>query len=151
MESKVAAADQAEKNSRPRRDNHLRPHSRGGSGIGSGSGINQKAILANMFETIAREIVFEEGGVTRMKILVKKEHLKQVVDAMRSNGCKTIYVGNNVQYSSPSSVSSLEQRLNFMRKRQLSRSSQITKRVSSRERNPITSWKPALQSIPEEL
>lgn len=140
MEGKVAYQ---EKNSWPRREGYLRT-SRGGT--------NQKAIVANIVEAIARvnnghgEIVCEsyENGVTRMKILVKKEHLKQVmIEAMRSNG-------ESLCTARPSScTSTLEQRLNAMRKRHLSRASQIAKRVGRQQTR--SSWKPALHSIPEEL
>lgn len=72
----------------------------------------------------------EEGGtVTRMKILVRKQDLKQALEVMR--GAK------NITKQSAMPGMSLEQRLNLMRKRQMLRASR---------RN----WRPVLQSIPEE-
>uniref|UniRef100_M1BLP9 Uncharacterized protein n=1 Tax=Solanum tuberosum TaxID=4113 RepID=M1BLP9_SOLTU len=74
-----------------------------------------------------------------MKIVVKKEDLKQIVEAL-GNGNNTMNENRSSQISS-----SLEQRLNFMRKRQLIRkANQIKLRNNS-------SWIPMLQSIPEEF
>ncbi|KAK4740381.1 hypothetical protein R3W88_004078 [Solanum pinnatisectum] len=74
-----------------------------------------------------------------MKIVVKKEDLKQIVEALG--------IGNNNMNENRSSQisSSLEQRMNFMRKKQLIRkANQIKLRNNS-------SWMPMLQSIPEEF
>ncbi|KAI3446290.1 hypothetical protein Pfo_002955 [Paulownia fortunei] len=78
-----------------------------------------------------------DGG--RMKILVKKEDLKQVLEAI-SDGRSW---GRRASASPP--AVSLEQRLNLMRRRQILRAAN---QVKGRSRG---SWRPALQSIPEEL
>lgn len=125
-------------------------------------GRNQKAGVtrSNILDAIARvnkgtgEIVCEtdelSGGAVRMKIRVKKEDLKQVLEAMRDDGKSINYMNHRHQYSSSpaaslSSSSSLEQRLILLRKRQLTRTAQI------RIRQRGSAWTPALQSIPEEL
>lgn len=124
-------------------------------------GRNQKAGVtrSNILDAIARvnkgpgEIVCEtdelSGGAVRMKIRVKKEDLKQVLDAMRDDGKSINYINHRHQYSSSPaaslSSSSLEQRLILLRKRQLMRTAQI------RIRQRGSAWTPALQSIPEEL
>lgn len=80
--------------------------------------------------------------VRRMKIVVKKEDLKQVLEAL------AVADGNINDYCNKEkgtnqllpSVSSLEQRLNFMRKRQQSR----------RANQLNSSWRPVLKGIPEE-
>ncbi|KAM7479476.1 hypothetical protein LguiA_027689 [Lonicera macranthoides] len=74
----------------------------------------------------------EEGGVTRMKILVRKQDLKQALEVMR--GAK------NIGRQSATPCLSLEQRLNLMRRRQMLRA----------KASQTRSWRPVLQSIPEE-
>lgn len=124
-------------------------------------GRNQKTGVtrSNILDAIARvnkgtgEIVCEtdelSGGAVRMKIRVKKEDLKQVLEAMRDDGKSINYINHRHQYSSSPaaslSSSSLEQRLILLRKRQLMRTAQI------RIRQRGSAWTPALQSIPEEL
>ncbi|PQQ14467.1 hypothetical protein Pyn_20096 [Prunus yedoensis var. nudiflora] len=80
----------------------------------------------------------QEDGVVRMKILVRRQDLKQVLEL--TNG------GINSQASvvRPSSLC-VEQRLSLLRKKHLLRASLAAKR--SRQ----SSWRPALQSIPEEI
>nr|KYP69202.1 hypothetical protein KK1_008389 [Cajanus cajan] len=67
----------------------------------------------------------EGGGVVRVKIVVRKSELKQLVEVM--NGVK-----------STMSVSSVEQRLNLLWKKKYSNG------------NHHKCWSPVLQSIPEE-
>lgn len=105
------------------------------------SGRNQKAAASSVLEAIAQfsggETTAAEDG--RMKILVKKEDLKQVLEAIRDG--RSLGRRNS---ASPPSVS-LEQRLNLLRRRQILRAANQAKGRSRR------SWRPALQSIPEEL
>ncbi|KAL9141727.1 hypothetical protein ABFS82_14G123100 [Erythranthe guttata] len=101
-----------------------------------GGGRNQ---TANILEAIAQ---LSGGGgqqpPTRMKILVKKEDLKQVMDAIR-DGCGV------VRRPPPSGgAGSLEQRLNWMRRRQ------IMRQMKAAGKSRLGSWRPVLQSIPEE-
>ncbi|MCD7466210.1 hypothetical protein HAX54_002662 [Datura stramonium] len=106
---------------------------------------SQKAnMMSNILDAIAqvnnnRDFSSQEntGEVVRMKIRGEKEDLKQVLEALGN--------GNNVNENRSQISSSLEQRLNFMRKRQLIRkANQIKLRNNS-------SWMPVLQSIPEEF
>lgn len=72
----------------------------------------------------------EVGGVVRMKIVVRKSELKQLVEVM-NGGVK-----------SKMSVScSVEQRLNLLRKK---------KYLSRANGNHQKCWSPVLQSIPED-
>ncbi|KAL9317044.1 hypothetical protein ACSQ67_013561 [Phaseolus vulgaris] len=71
----------------------------------------------------------EGGGVVRVKIVVRKSELKQVVEMM--SGMKSTMLLE----------SSVEQRLKLLLKR---------KHVSTTNRNGHTCWTPVLQSIPEE-
>ncbi|KAL0348522.1 UNVERIFIED_CONTAM: hypothetical protein Sangu_1080000 [Sesamum angustifolium] len=73
-----------------------------------------------------------ENGL-RMKIVVKKEDLKQVVEAIRMRECR-----GGVRRAP--AATSLEQRLNWMRRRQIMRG-----------RSRVGPWRPVLQSIPEEV
>ncbi|KAJ0009858.1 hypothetical protein Pint_34233 [Pistacia integerrima] len=78
-----------------------------------------------------------EDGVKRMKIVVKKEDLKQMIDAMR--GCeKNVYRPS----ISPSSPLVAEKRLNLLNRRHLLRASKESRRRT---------WRPALHSIAEEI
>ncbi|KAG8368054.1 hypothetical protein BUALT_Bualt15G0005500 [Buddleja alternifolia] len=107
----------------------------------SRAGRNQKAVSSNILEAIAQfsggEAVPTEGG--RMKIVVKKEDLKHVLEAI--GGSRS--AGRRVSASPPGV--SLEQRLNFMRRRHILRAAS---QVKGRSHGP---WRPVLQSIPEEL
>ncbi|KAI3980584.1 hypothetical protein MKX01_025149 [Papaver californicum] len=80
----------------------------------------------------------DENGVVRMKILVKKQDLKQMLEMM-DNG-KESSSNNNTQQQSSSL--SLEQRLHIMRRKH-------QRRVEQAKGRRI--WQPALQSIPEDL
>lgn len=105
---------------------------------------SQKAnVMSNILDAIAKDFSSQEKGeVVRMKIVVKKEDLKQVLEALRDGN-----INENRSQISPSQVAvlSLEQRLNFMRKRQ-----QIRKANQIKLRNN-SSWMPVLQSIPEDF
>lgn len=98
-------------------------------------------------------------GVVRMKILVKKKDLKQMLEAIRASDDHDHDHGNsninNISRphnqppfpSSSDSLSSVEQRLNFLRKKHLLRARGIKETARTRR----CSWIPALQSIPEEF
>ncbi|XP_023511743.1 uncharacterized protein LOC111776510 [Cucurbita pepo subsp. pepo] len=73
----------------------------------------------------------EEDGVVRIKMVVKKTDLAQVLEAMAGGGG-----GGGV---APASVS-VEQRLAIMRRKQFLRA-----------KLAAATWSPALQSIPEEI
>ncbi|GMH17847.1 hypothetical protein Nepgr_019688 [Nepenthes gracilis] len=73
-----------------------------------------------------------EHGAVRMKIVVRKQDLKQILEAVR-----------NCVSSSPSSLS-LDQRL-FLMRRRIAGGKDNQGKGSRR-----SSWRPALQSIPEE-
>ncbi|TMX00810.1 hypothetical protein EJD97_000120 [Solanum chilense] len=108
---------------------------------------SQKAnnMMSNILDAIAKvnksrdfSSQVNEGEVVRMKIVVKKEDLKQIVEALGNGNTMNENISNQIS-------SSLEQRMNFMRKRQLIRkANQIKMRNNS-------SWMPMLQSIPEEF
>lgn len=72
----------------------------------------------------------EENGVVRIKMVVKKTDLAQVLEAMGSDGGRG-------EGAAPASVS-VEQRLALMRRKQLLRA-----------KLAAATWSPALQSIPE--
>ncbi|MBA0799297.1 hypothetical protein Gohar_009823 [Gossypium harknessii] len=81
-----------------------------------------------------------ENGALRVKIVVKKQDLRQMLGIINGGTGKN---NNNYYYqSSPPSIS-VEERLNLLRKKQLLRSNAIKKK--SRH-----CWSPELQSIPEE-
>ncbi|OMO65738.1 hypothetical protein CCACVL1_21417 [Corchorus capsularis] len=99
---------------------------------------NQKILRSNLLEAIAQannagNVVSQigEDGVLRMKIMVKKQDLKQMLGLIN---------GGTANHQSPSS--SVEERLNMLRRKHLLRSNAVKK---SRR-----SWSPQLQSIPEE-
>ncbi|MBA0854684.1 hypothetical protein Goshw_003656 [Gossypium schwendimanii] len=81
-----------------------------------------------------------ENGALRVKIVVKKQDLRQMLGIINGGTGKN----NNYYYyqSSPPSIS-VEEHLNLLRKKQLLRSNAIKKK--SRH-----CWCPELQSIPEE-
>ncbi|MCL7028239.1 hypothetical protein MKW94_024665 [Papaver nudicaule] len=89
----------------------------------------------------------DENGVVRMKILVKKQDLKQMLEMM-NNGNKSITPTNDTQHHQQSSTLvssnlSLEQRLHSMRRRH-------QRRVQHVKGGNRRTWRPALQSIPED-
>ncbi|CAN1771083.1 hypothetical protein LINPERHAP1_LOCUS11780 [Linum perenne] len=114
---------------------------------------NQLHHHQQLLESIARancggnggggRVVCHEGGpgVVRMKVLVKKQDLKQMLELLGDG---------KLQSSSsfrPTTFSNVEQRLNLLRRKQASRGNGGKGcRVSSSR-----PWIPALQSIPEEL
>ncbi|CAI9764321.1 unnamed protein product [Fraxinus pennsylvanica] len=104
-------------------------------------GRNHKAVVSNILNSIAQvnggEAVCQasENGSMKLKIRVKKEDLKQVVEVIRDS--------RGIPCQSTPSMS-LEQRLNFMRRRHVVRATQA--KVRSRG-----SWMPVLYSIPEEV
>lgn len=106
----------------------------------SRSGRNQKPVPSSILEAISQisggemAAPVEDG---RMKIVVKKEDLKQVLEAIRDNR----FGWGRRETAAPQALS-LEQRLNLMRRRQILRA------AANRSRS---SWRPVLQSIPEEL
>ncbi|XVE93909.1 hypothetical protein REPUB_Repub01dG0235000 [Reevesia pubescens] len=101
---------------------------------------NQKALRSNLLEAIAQAnsggVVshINEDGVVRMKIVVRKQDLKQMLGIINGGG-KNISANN---YQS----SSVEERLNLLRRKHLMRANAIKKIQHS--------WSPQLQSIPEE-
>ncbi|KAM1483151.1 hypothetical protein TB2_034587 [Malus domestica] len=78
----------------------------------------------------------QEDGVVRMKILVRKQDLKQVLELINGAG-----IHNQASVVRATSSFSLEQRPCLLRKKQILRARQ------SRQ----SSWIPELQSIPEEI
>ncbi|KAK4340496.1 hypothetical protein RND71_041958 [Anisodus tanguticus] len=105
-------------------------------------------VISNILDAIAKGNNRDFSGqekreVVRMKIVVKKEGLKQVLEALRDDN----NINENKSQISPSqaAVISLEQRLNFMRKRQIIRKANQLKLKNN------SSWMPVLQSIPEEF
>ncbi|OMO53470.1 hypothetical protein COLO4_36725 [Corchorus olitorius] len=101
---------------------------------------NQKILRSNLLEAIAQannagNVVSQigEDGVLRMKIMVKKQDLKQMLGLIN---------GGNITANHQSPSSSVEERLNMLRRKHLVRSNAVKK---SRR-----SWSPELQSIPEE-
>ncbi|PQQ02570.1 hypothetical protein Pyn_10648 [Prunus yedoensis var. nudiflora] len=80
----------------------------------------------------------QEDGVVRMKILVRRQDLKQVLELMNGG------INSQASVVRPSSLC-VEQRLSLLRKKHLLRASLAAKH--SRQ----SSWRPALQSIPEEI
>ncbi|ONH92344.1 hypothetical protein PRUPE_8G169600, partial [Prunus persica] len=81
----------------------------------------------------------QEDGVVRMKILVRRQDLKQVLELMNGG------INSQASVVRPSSSLCVEQRLSLLRKKHLLRASLAAKH--SRQ----GSWCPALQSIPEEI
>ncbi|KAI3774262.1 hypothetical protein L1987_48810 [Smallanthus sonchifolius] len=84
-----------------------------------------------------------EKGVVRMKILVKRQELQQVLEQVTNR--KGDNKGNHVnlrQVSRPPSSKMLEQRLKDMKRMRILRSRQM-------KRDCRSYWRPALESIPE--
>ncbi|XWS67701.1 hypothetical protein CRYUN_Cryun04dG0028500 [Craigia yunnanensis] len=104
---------------------------------------NQKTLRSNLLEAIAQNnsggVVshINEDGVVRMKIVVRKQDLKQMLGIINGGGRN---ISAN-QQSLPSPIS-VEERLNLLRRKHLMRSNAIKKSHHS--------WSPELQSIPEE-
>ncbi|KAF3434765.1 hypothetical protein FNV43_RR21851 [Rhamnella rubrinervis] len=110
----------------------------------------------NLLDAIAKVkgggVVFQsEGdhnGVVRMKILVKKQDLNQMLEAMEGGKNYKVVSAANHQTSSTPSMVSVDQRLNLLRKKHLYMKANLAKQQKN---SHCCSWSPALQSIPEEL
>ncbi|XVF67977.1 hypothetical protein PTKIN_Ptkin10aG0165400 [Pterospermum kingtungense] len=108
---------------------------------------NQRNLRSNLLEAISQAnnnggtVVsrINEDGIVRVKIVVRKQDLKQMLGIINGGG-RNVSANN---YPSSPSLSSVEERLNLLRRKHvLSRSS-----VIKRSRH---CWSPQLQSIPEE-
>ncbi|KAH1122706.1 hypothetical protein J1N35_005866 [Gossypium stocksii] len=110
---------------------------------------NHKALRSNLLEAIAKAnngggttVVthhINEDGVLRVKIVVRKQDLKQMLG--RINGGD-----GEINTNCPSSLSpslSVEQRLNLLRKKHAMKAGNAVKKR-------FHCWSPQLQSIPEE-
>ncbi|KAJ6937195.1 hypothetical protein NC652_011761 [Populus alba x Populus x berolinensis] len=106
-------------------------------------GRNHRSLKSNLTESIGQVnggcVVSHtnENGFVRMKLVVRKQDLKQMLEVMRGGKSNA----NQASYSPVSSLS-LEQRLNLLRRKHISRS-------NSAKGSCRRSWTPALQSIPE--
>lgn len=110
-------------------------------------GRNQTSMKSNVMEAISLVngyggVVSEsnEDGVVRMKIVVRKEDLKQMIEAMRGSCNKNAHPPS----TSPSS-SVVERRLNLLKIKHYPRVN-----IASKNKR-IDAWRPVLQSIPEDL
>ncbi|GER34474.1 ubiquitin-conjugating enzyme 22 [Striga asiatica] len=103
---------------------------------------NQKAGPAGVLEAIAQFRVAGEDGrpPARVKIVMRKEDLKQVLEAIRN--------GRSAVKGGPPPAPAFEERLiNLMRRRQ-----QILRTAGqAKGRGRLGAWKPVLHSIPEEI
>ncbi|KAJ0077670.1 hypothetical protein Patl1_35874 [Pistacia atlantica] len=108
----------------------------------------QRSMMSNLMEAITQvsgggdHVVSEtkEDGVVRMKIKVRKQDLRQMLEVMKSGK-------NNNNNNTQSSSLSVEQRLNLLRRKHILRSNSMMMEEGRRG----GSWRPVLQSIPEEL
>ncbi|CAL1398103.1 unnamed protein product [Linum trigynum] len=114
-----------------------------------------------LLESIARAnsggpaVVCQEGGggpgVVRMKVLVKKQDLKQMLellgDGVQKQASKLPSSSSPLPRLSSSNVSNVEKRLSLLRRKQAMRGNGGKGCKASSPR----SWIPALHSIPEEL
>ncbi|KAJ4825455.1 hypothetical protein Tsubulata_010617 [Turnera subulata] len=102
-------------------------------------GRNHRILKNNLLESIAQanggRLVAHtnEDGVVRVKLLVRKQDLKQILETMKG--------GMTNAHQVSSGTLSAEQRLNLLWRKNLSRANAARRR----------SWTPALQSIPEEI
>lgn len=107
---------------------------------------NQKAVATNFLEAIA-QLSRSGGGAAaadgpmRMKIVMKREELEQVLEAIRDGRGSFVRRG---PVSAAAAPSSLEQRLSLLRRRQILRAA-----AQAKGRSRPGSWRPVLQSIPE--
>ncbi|KAK9677512.1 hypothetical protein RND81_11G148400 [Saponaria officinalis] len=126
--------------------------------------IRNKTLLENIVKNGDISSRISENGTLKMKILVKKQDLKQMletVDVVSNNNnnctstCTSISISTSTSESASvlslsssklllSSFSSIERRMNDLVKRR--RASQ----VHQGQQQP-RAWRPALQSIPEEI
>lgn len=92
-----------------------------------------------------------DHGVVRMKIVVRKQDLKQIMEAM-GGGTNKFKASIAANQSSPSSTLMpslcVEQRLNLLKKKHLLMRANLARQQHNYRH---CSWSPALQSIPEEL
>ncbi|GMH02937.1 hypothetical protein Nepgr_004776 [Nepenthes gracilis] len=95
------------------------------------SNLSESIALVNGGGGVVAHSTGDDGNV-RLKIVVRKQDLKQILEAMKNS------------VSSPMPSLSLEQRL-FLMRRRLSAGKFNHGKVNRR-----ISWRPALQSIPEE-
>ncbi|CAH1420349.1 unnamed protein product [Lactuca virosa] len=90
----------------------------------------------------------EDGGVVRMKILVKRQEMEQVLEQVMKkrddNKENHIKVNNLRQLSRSLASKSLEPQLDDTKKMNIVKSDQVNRDCRSY-------WRPALQSIPEEF
>lgn len=106
--------------------------------------LKQKSLKSNLMESIAKvnskAVVsqFNADGTVRLKLLVRKQDLKQIIEAARSG---IINVYHHQQFHP--TFSSIEQRLSVFRRKHLMKARKESYRRGS--------WTPALQTIPEEL
>ncbi|KAF5178091.1 hypothetical protein FRX31_032323 [Thalictrum thalictroides] len=106
---------------------------------------SQKSMRCSLLEAIAQvhggDVVSrkDEDGIVRMKIVVKKQDLKQLLE-MIGGGTNESRKASTV-LSAFSSILTLEQRLNIMRRRHMKR--------AERQKGCASTWRPVLQSIPE--
>ncbi|XVE48812.1 hypothetical protein DITRI_Ditri01bG0032300 [Diplodiscus trichospermus] len=104
---------------------------------------NQKILRSNLLEAIAQAndggfvSEIDEDGAVRMKIVVRKQNLKQMLGIINGGGRNI-----TANYQSSPSALSVEERLNLLRRKHFMRSNAIKK---SRH-----CWSPELYSIPEE-
>lgn len=118
----------------------------------SRTGRNQKTTRSNFLESVAKiksgRVVSNtdehDGGMMRVKIVVKKQDLKQMLEVIRAGKNNNIAAQSSVSPTPSSSSLCLEQRLDLMRRRQQWRANQAK---GSRR----SCWRPALHSIPEEV
>ncbi|MED6109135.1 hypothetical protein PIB30_030801 [Stylosanthes scabra] len=98
-------------------------------------------------------VLEEDRGVVRMKLVLRKSELKQLLEFINNNGGVNKGAANH-DHRTMSSSSSLtaEQRLNHLlvRKKKKHVSYRIKSRCSNESYYRSKCWSPALQSIPEE-
>lgn len=114
----------------------------------------QKTVMSNVMEAIAQVnnggggvhvSEASDNGVVRIKIMVRKQDLKQILQVMNMNGANDSHSLSQAA-NAPLPASSVEQRLNPLRRKH-----NILRAVNSGKENSRRSWRPELQSIPEEL
>lgn len=102
---------------------------------------NNNAQRSHHFNAIDREE--EKDGVMRVTILVRKEDLEQMLESIGNKRLVVNYNNTDHLQNKSAPTISLEQRIGFLRKKQLLR---------AREARPRgCPWSPVLQSIPEEF
>ncbi|KAG2703098.1 hypothetical protein I3760_06G121600 [Carya illinoinensis] len=95
---------------------------------------------------VSCDVNHQEDGVVRMKIIVKKQDIEQVLLQVLKFGKSKAHDQPSIR-PPPASLSAEQGLINLLRKKRLSRANNNgAKQAGSR-----SSWSPALQSIPEEL